>query len=391
MIGPFMNDKEEYVGGRAPPTLAQAQNDIIMRLLCHPALAELHNIQRRPDLEKQVFALEDASPERADLKVFLSGKSNIWAKRSRFGERLTDQSGRPMVRGIQYAPETLRPCADYFQGRLVGPENRYFGEWRGFVSLPGLNSRFGEVNVTMMMRTIRYPLPECLWGLKDTPIRLHDCEELLLASLPEGRYEKVFAITTVTANLDEHPSGMRYKVHSRPTAFGMYDMGDIMKLFDGVRDQYGNGPTVEMLRSLVYLSCIKENAMGRDVHDPSVFVGMEGCRYMTEKDAESEYVIPVMMEFKNCFYEPGPAYDKMRLHSVLPIGMMVPLKKCPFYDLSIIGPDVRWFNFQHMQQVYPQPILEASDKSETAKGFLQPGQKILALSVGRSTFHGSLG
>lgn len=55
MVGPFMNEKEEYVGGRAPPSLAQAQNAIILRLSCIPAFVEFHNSQKLPELEKLTF------------------------------------------------------------------------------------------------------------------------------------------------------------------------------------------------------------------------------------------------------------------------------------------------------------------------------------------------
>ena len=131
--------------------------------------------------------------------------------------------------------------------------------------------------------------------------------------------------------------------------------------------------------------------MGRYVHDPQIFVVMEGCRRTTDKDRESDYVIPVMMEFKNYHYNPEPGYDEMRLRSASPIGILVPLKKCRYYDMSLIGLDVEWFNFRHMQEVFPQPILEAPDVLETAKGLLQPGQKIPALSSGSTTYPGSPG
>lgn len=272
--------------------------------------------------------------------------------------------------------------------RLLGPDNKLFGEWRGFGCLPELISRFGEANVTMMMRTIQYLLLESLWGVRDTPTRLHELEEWLLASLPIGRYEQLFVITTLTSNTDAYPSGMRDKAHCRPTAYGMYDMEDILQFFDGIRDKYNNAPTVDMMRSLTCLSCKNENASGLDVRGPSAFVVMEGCRYPTERDHASEYVTPVINDFKNYFYQLGLGYDQLRLHSAFPIGIMVFLQKRRFYDMSIIGLEAHRFNFKHMQLVFPQPVIQASDQPETAKGHLQQGQKLPALSVGLSTLPG---
>lgn len=192
--------------------------------------------------------------------MFLLGKPFLWAKKDRKGEKLSDAKGYLMVKGIQYAPETLRICGKFFQGRLLGTDNKLFGEWKGFACLTELNSRFGEQNVAMIMRTIQY-LPESVWGVRDTPIRLQELEEWFLASLPNGRYERLFVISIVTSNTDVYLDGVRDKVHCRPTAYGMHDINDILELLDGIRDQYGDPPTAVMVRSQTYLSRINQKLL----------------------------------------------------------------------------------------------------------------------------------
>ena len=103
-----MNDMEEYVGAPAPTELAQAQNAIIFRLITAPAFIEPDNIRKLTELEQRRFDRSESTPDRPRLEVFLPSHCFLWAQRDRDGERLTDDNGRSMVRGVQLALETLR-------------------------------------------------------------------------------------------------------------------------------------------------------------------------------------------------------------------------------------------------------------------------------------------
>ena len=96
-----------------------------------------------------------------------------------------------MVRGVQLALETLRMSGDLFPGPHVRPDNKLFGDWKGFVCITELHSRFNERDVTMMIRTFLYLLLESLWDVRDTPPRLHSLEDWLMTSMKNGRYERV--------------------------------------------------------------------------------------------------------------------------------------------------------------------------------------------------------
>ena len=82
-----------------------------------------------------------------------------------------------------------------------------------------------------------------MWNSKDTPIRLQECEEWLLMHLKKGRFGRDSMNTTETTNVSVYPNRVREKVYCRPTAFGMHDMDDMLRMFDGVRDTDANGPT----------------------------------------------------------------------------------------------------------------------------------------------------
>ena len=269
--GPFLNDSQEYVGDAAPDGVAHAQNAIIFRLITHPAFAEPGNIRKMTEIAQRRFNRVDGSTDRPLLDVFMPSQCFLWAQRNQAGDRLTDQQGRSMVRGVQLGPELVRMSGDLFPGPYVRPDNKMLGDWKGFTCISELNSRFGEDNVLMMKRTLLYVLPESMWGVWDTDPRLHSLEDRLMTSMKKGRYESVFVILVSTKNTNAYPVGMRYKVHCRPTAFGMYDIVCILQLFDGIKDLSGDSPTADMVRSIAYLTCISQDSSGIPIHDPHLY------------------------------------------------------------------------------------------------------------------------
>ena len=168
-------------------------------------------------------------------------------------------------------------------------------------------------------------------------------------------------------------------------------MDDMLKLLDGVRDAEDNGPNREMSRSLAYLSCASQDPMGRGELTPVVFVVLQGARHRLNQDEPSEYVKASSMDFLNYDNSSAVGPARAQFHSALAIGILVILKKCPYYTIDIVGSDVKRFAYGDMKAVYSQPVILAPAIMETAKTIMRTGGFIPRFSVGFAAYPGSPG
>lgn len=189
-------------------------------------------------------------PNANDTALFLQAGGYLDSGKDHFGQQLLDWGLYPCEKALQYAPECLRATGGGAGGSHMRSTDESLGDWKYFSKHADLVYRFGKDDLDLMIDTIKMLRPNCLWSYNDSPWKYNELEDELVGPLRHGEYYKDYVVTVPTKNREMYPHGVRRKIVCSPTSFGMYDVNDLKRFFDGMPDYWGNKVDGDFIRWL---------------------------------------------------------------------------------------------------------------------------------------------